>query len=147
MSTSGFVGKLCFDGSVRAIYVHHDSYLSGIGRILLDNYKTTETVDKLLDLGDLSSLGEEPYSDPDMWNDNKRMNIFNYSGCLSYKDRGEEDVDATWFNSVKEYLDSAKHIWIEYCYLFKDGEWKYANCYDKLCKFLPLTEEAIERNK
>jgi len=56
MSTrSALVAKLS-DGSIKAIYVHHDGY--GHLPTLQENYNSQEEVNELISLGDLSSLGE-----------------------------------------------------------------------------------------
>ena len=59
MSTRSRIAKLNDDGSIRVIYCHSDGYLSYNGRILLEHYTDPAKVDALLDLGDISSLGEE----------------------------------------------------------------------------------------
>lgn len=56
MSTRGAVGMRP-DGTVRAVYVHHDAYIAGVGAILGGWYEKSEKVEALLALGDLSSLG------------------------------------------------------------------------------------------
>ena len=49
------------NGSVfTSIYCHWDGYLSGVGRILLENYTDINDVEELFDLGDLSTLGYHP---------------------------------------------------------------------------------------
>ena len=57
MSTRGVIGMQQPDGSVWAIYMHHDAYVAGVGAILGGWYETPEKVEALLALGDLSSLG------------------------------------------------------------------------------------------
>lgn len=58
MSTRCRIGIELPDGKVRSIYCHHDGYLSGVGKMLNDHYQTAEKVEKLMDLGDISSLSE-----------------------------------------------------------------------------------------
>lgn len=42
----------------RGIYCHHDGYFEGVGRTLIDFYSDDDKVKALIDLGDISSLGE-----------------------------------------------------------------------------------------
>jgi hypothetical protein len=46
-------------GQAKTIYAHWDGYLDGVGATLKEHYTTTEKVEKLISLGDLSSLGKE----------------------------------------------------------------------------------------
>lgn len=52
--------------SYKTIYIHWDGYPEGIGKILKEHYTSDELVEKLLNLGDLSSLGENPISKPEL---------------------------------------------------------------------------------
>ena len=56
MGTMCVIAAKCKDG-YRAISVHFDGYLEGAGALLVRNYNTEAKVNKLIDLGDLSSLG------------------------------------------------------------------------------------------
>lgn len=109
------------------VYCHSDGYPSYNGRILFENYKDRAKVEKLISLGDLSSLGEriEPTEGSG--------HNFEYSErekgvCVFYnRDRGETDVDA------KEVTleELAGDIFIEYTYIYTlDDEWKvFADSY------------------
>lgn len=57
MATRARIGIDNQDGTVTSIYLHHDGYTDGAGRILAADYTTPERVEALLELGDLSSLG------------------------------------------------------------------------------------------
>ena len=103
------------------IYCHSDGYPSYNGRILSESYKDRAKVEKLISLGDLSSLGEriEPTEGSG--------HNFEYSErekgvCVFYnRDRGETDVDAKEVNLE----ELAGDIWIEYTYVYTlDDEWK-----------------------
>lgn len=97
MSTRGYVGRLNEDGSVDAIYNHFDSYFDGLGKDLLKNFDTKEKVDALIARGDGSYiLDEECY----------------------------DDATPHHYTSKEEYLDKLDNdIFIEYIYLFVEGEW------------------------
>ena len=61
MSTSSWIGFRNKDKTIRFIYCHHDGYIkNGVGETLVKHYSDPETINKLLDLGDLSALGTEP---------------------------------------------------------------------------------------
>lgn len=59
MATRSFIGIQNPNGTVTGVYCHHDGYLDGVGKILQENYTTAEAVAALVDLGSLSSLGED----------------------------------------------------------------------------------------
>ena len=54
MSTRSYIGKM-INNSVRSIYCRHGGYPEGVGQTLLNHYGEKE-LDKLLDLGGISSL-------------------------------------------------------------------------------------------
>lgn len=59
MDTRSTIALEYADGTVDQIYCHWDGYLSHNGQILLDHYQDPFKVQKLMDLGGLSILGEE----------------------------------------------------------------------------------------
>lgn len=107
MSTRGLVAIMDDDGSCRSIYVHNDMYESHAGKILAEHYATRELAERLLALGDLSSLGETPES------------------CVAYaRDRGEELHEPTpWSDRWQLAREAFDRFWANYVYLFMDGKW------------------------
>ena len=65
MSTRCLIGRQYKDKTIRYIYCHCDGYIDGVGTVLKKFYSDEETIDKLLDLGDLSALGTSPEECPD----------------------------------------------------------------------------------
>ncbi len=124
MGTRSLVGVMIGD-KCRAVYVHWDGYLDGVGAELQD-YTTQEEVEELIADGDRSSL-DGPY----------------------YKDRGEEGVDPTDYDSFTEFFEAAEGCWAEWFYVFKDGQWFCGNTYggSTLCKKLTPYAEACELYK
>ena len=59
MSTRSRIGIRNDDGTITSIYCHSDGYLGGVGAILADYYGEETVVRGLLELGDLSELGQE----------------------------------------------------------------------------------------
>lgn len=114
------VGNKC-----RAVYVHWDGYLDGVGAWLQD-YKDQAAVEELISHGDRSSL-EDGY----------------------YKDRGEDGVDPQEYDTFAEFFTSVEDCWGEWYYVFKDGEWYCGNTYegDPMYKKLTPYAEAREIQK
>lgn len=112
MSTRGLIAIEDANGTCRAIYCHHDMYEKGAGIVLLENYKTKEDVEKLLALGDLSSLRETPEK------------------CFAYhRDRGEElSEPSVWANRSELAEKAWDYANAEYTYLFVLGEWLVSRC-------------------
>lgn len=126
MSTPCYVGKENPDKSITYIYVHHDGYLEGVGKELLNSYQDEEKINKLLELGDLSSLGDEPITDSSAW----KNSSYSPRMCISYKDRGETDVDAVTVENLKaleKQLDAPLFTPVDYAYIFRKGKWYYCS--------------------
>lgn len=118
MSTRSFVGVQVGD-VIRAVYVHHDGYLAGVGQDL-QAYTTQEAVEELISHGDRSSL-DDGY----------------------YRDRGETDVDPREHGSFDEFFEACDRSWGEYYYLFRDGVWYCGTTYSSsplFCKLVPYAE-------
>jgi hypothetical protein len=63
MATRSLIGMVKEDKSIQIIYCHWDGYPEYVGLQLQLNYKDTETIQKLMDLGDRSSLTATPTAD------------------------------------------------------------------------------------
>ena len=113
-STIGIIDNK--SGVVTSIYVHWDGYPEHNGEILVKHYSDPAKIWALMDLGALSSLGEEIGEKHD----------FNDSGpihCTAYgRDRGETQVGSQTHNSLGEWLDNGE----EYNYLWDGVRW---NCF------------------
>ncbi len=57
MSTRAIIGKQIDDDSYLSVYLHREGYVDYSGVLLQTHYATTEQVDQLLALGNMSSLG------------------------------------------------------------------------------------------
>ena len=120
MATRSMIAATTEKGLIKAIYCHWDGYVSHNGKILFENYTYEDKVQKLLDLGDLSSLGEEPIDDPQGWDYTKEHD---FTKCVSYKARGEKNVEARLYNNEEKLLEGAKNCGAEFVYLWKEGRW------------------------
>ena len=124
-STIGFVNS---NGGVQGIYCHWDGYPEYNGQILRDHYKTADRVRKLMNLGDLSSLGEKIGKKHDF------MNNGDTKYCTAYgRDRGETGCEAQLYANEREFLRDDRGQ--DYSYLFKDGKWY---CWDYAGKSIDL---------
>ena len=119
MATRSFIGKKLDDGKVRFIYCHWDGNPEYNGKILLEHYNLNN-IDKLLDLGDLSALGERinPISSEHSFSNPE------WDTCIFYgRDRGESNVSAK-IRDMEDYLHDMDDWDIEYKYLLDfDGRW------------------------
>jgi hypothetical protein len=125
------------DGTVTGIYCHWDGYLSHNGRILEENYTTEESVRELIDLGDLSSLGETIGTKHD-------FNAAPRNECNAYgRDRGEINIDAQTCASWSALINDFGQ---EYDYLFVPGKgWLVRYFEGRSTAELPLAE-ALEQD-
>lgn len=83
MSTRSKIAIRRKDGSLQGIYCHFDGYLGYVGEILEKFYDTTEKVEELISLGNLTKLGFKP------------------ADCFAYcRDGGEE---LKFWNNEEQY--------------------------------------------
>lgn len=152
MATRGRIGMVLDDGKVASIYQHWDSYPSCLGDTLLNNYKDKEKVEKLIALGDCSSVDEEvdiPEGKTHTF-DNPLAGV-----TIAYgRDRGETGIEPRLDESETDFWKSDIE---EYGYLFKDGTWYVATSHGSYKdddyteikpedrKVVELTEEVIEK--
>jgi len=136
------------DGSYKGVYCHWDGYIEHNGGLLLDYYNTREMAEKLIELGDLSSLQPKLYPDPakphKFW-DGLEPRQEQELVTLAYgRDRGEKGTEAKTFNLKGLDTDS----WGEYFYVFtKDNQWKYFT-FGHLSEGLrDLAADLAEKNK
>lgn len=120
MATRGNIAIVNEDGSITSIYVHYDSYPEYVGKILLNHYNDVGIINKLMELGDLSSLGEHLYAAGHTWS------VPIEGVCVAYgRDRGEKGVESRVFKSIEQYNRNADNSGVNYQYLFDNGMWMY----------------------
>jgi hypothetical protein len=95
--------------------------LDGVGAELQE-YTTQAEVEELIAEGDRSSLTDG-----------------------YYKDRGEDGVDPTDYDTFAEFFEAVEGCWGEWYYIFKDGVWYCGNIYEgnALYKKLTAYEDAV----
>jgi hypothetical protein len=93
------------DGTVDSIYCHFDGYISGVGKTLFEHYDQ-EKLEKLLELGDISTLGKST-EDTEAY----------------HRDRGE-DLHFESFKDVEDLFENGFGSGVEYVYcLTRHGIW------------------------
>lgn len=124
MATSATIILKTKDGEYKSIYLHNDGYPKGAGNTLKRYYKDYDKVEKLMSLGNISSLGQEPNSSPDLWKKADDMFYiidhpeFWKENTLAYKDRGEEGQEAQVSQELSYAIGGTS-----YAYLYQDGKW------------------------
>lgn len=133
MSTRCLIGIEYDDKTIRYIYCHHDGYLAGVGKTLQEDYKDIEKIEKLLNLGDMSSLGSNPevntatdlvdvckrwFLDPSEINKSLVAEVLKLSEyyCDIYGDSPARVVE-----DREQYMKEQNDA--DYRYLFTDGKW------------------------
>jgi hypothetical protein len=97
MSTRSRIAIEKQDGTVESIYCHFDGYISHNGEILQNYYSTREKMEKLIELGDISSLENTPEETVAYHRDRgEDLNITSYPNVATLFEDG--------FNSGEEYV-------------------------------------------
>jgi hypothetical protein len=125
MSTRSRIAIEKESGIVNSIYCHFDGYVDGVGKTLFNHYDK-EKLQKLIELGDISSLGEST--------------IDTVAYC---RDRGE-DLHSTSYLDVEGLFELGFESGAEYVYcLNRDGIWLVS----KVSNNMPAIEleRAIEK--
>jgi hypothetical protein len=114
MATRSYIGVRNADASVDYIYCHFDGYPDHNGKILTEHYSNINRVNELLNLGDLSVLGQFIGEKMDF---DKRIQ----DTCLAYgRDRGESNVSKK--NSGYDELITNQNV--DYVYVFDGNYWE-----------------------
>lgn len=123
------------DGTIAMVYCHWDGYLKNNGRILYQHYSDPAKLERLIEHGDISSLGEDIGEKHDF--------DMRTEGWTTFyrRDRGERFTNKVTFENFDDYLDN--HQYEEFDYILKNnGQWIVcAPCcapnYEPLADLLP----------
>jgi len=153
MATRSTIALEFADGTVQQVYCHWDGYLANNGRILQEHYTDPFKLRELIDLGDISSLGESlgdkhsfdnphKYGTPEYHAEaERRRSITTFYG----RDRGETGCEANKYKNVDEYFDCSQQE--EYDYILRNIKGKatwFVRCYATDGVWATL-EEAIQK--
>ena len=152
MGTRGRIGVM-HGNNCKSVYVHWDSYIDGVGRLLMEHYDSSRA-NELVAMGDLSSLRPEigvkhPFSslDPGAGSDYEQR----YGNMCTFYDRDRGETECTWSvdHTFEDFLDRAKGCGAEFYYVMKDGEWYVGDTYGSTelsNRLTPLAEalQAVE---
>lgn len=152
MATRSTIAIEFADGTVQQVYCHWDGYLENNGAILQEHYMDPCKVRELIDLGDMSSLGEEvgvkhPFSPYEVEGLSYEDYKAKYSNMTTFygRDRGETGVSARKFVNFLDYQEN--HQYEEYDYILRQIDGKavwFVSMYGK--PYIELAE-ALEQQK
>ena len=124
MSTRSRIAVKFQDGSIKSIYVHHDGYVSYMGKMLVEHHNNQEFAELLVSFGDASSICEnsEPLTSSHSF-ENRENGVSVYYG----RDRQDNDADANIHESYDDYIKNevlVEESWdIEFFYYFDGDSW------------------------
>ena len=152
MATRSTIAMEFADATVQQVYCHWDGYVANNGQILFKHYVDPFKTRDLIDLGDISSLGNvvgdkhpfSPFEDgaKDAHDAAKAAGATTFYG----RDRGETGVEAKKFKDFEDYKENFQHE--EYAYILRtDGNWyvkQYSNEFELLAPVLAKVLEEEE---
>lgn len=112
MATRSTIALEFADGSVSQVYCHWDGYLEGVGAKLVKAYSDPFELQKLIDQGDMSSIGE-PYTLR-----GEELNIRRYQNFDEYRDEGQHEE----YNYILRQVNG-KAVWFVNCYATESQGW------------------------
>lgn len=124
MSTNCLIGVIKDNDSKkgRCIYCHWDGYPEYVGAILLAHYKNLSKVEKLLALGDISSLGEKVIPAKKFEDTHSFKTPAPYTTLAYYRDR---DNKGSLMNNQKKNSAEIYNFRDPYCIGGSNIEWVY----------------------
>lgn len=116
MATRSTIAYEDQEGKVHQVYCHYDGYISGVGKILQENYNTIQSVKELISYGDISTIGP-------LIGTAHNFNGSDITETTFYgRDRGDSEVEARIYGSFDDYEMNYQQE--EFNYLFtQDGVW------------------------
>lgn len=136
MGTRSVIGVM--NGDVcKAVYCHWDGHMESNGRVLQEHYNKDKAT-RLIELGDLSSLGSEIGEKHD-------FNALTDDVCNFYgRDRGELGCEATAINNWDEFLLFYENCGAEFGYIMKDEVWYVVHNMDMTLRNLSQALSTLE---
>lgn len=120
MSTRSRIAIERQDGTVKSIYCHFDGDLQHVGKTLFNDYSDREKLEKLIELGNISSLGSKirPETDEKHSFDNPAENVT----VAYHRDRGDALKIGTYPNVEDFFENGFTGVLYLYC-LTKENIW------------------------
>lgn len=121
MATRSFIAKLQEDGTYKGVYCHNDGYPEYIGKELLRYFNNSESIDELMQDGDLSFIDNEVKKTSLM------VQLEQEYGYRPNKDNLDDNYyfNPTIFYNFDDLLKYSYYSGCEYLYIFKDNKWFY----------------------
>ena len=111
MATRSTIALEFADGTVQQVYCHWDGYLENNGKILAEHWSDPFKLRELIDLGDMSSLGERIGTQ-------HAFDKAPQGECTFYlRDRKESGCGAKKFKDYADYVEN--HQYEEYEYILR----------------------------
>ena len=148
MSTRAYIGIQNKSGkSISYTYCHFDGYIEGVGKVLINHYKTRQKVFRLIANGDLSSLGERinPRAGRTHTFNSRQPDVC----CFYHRDRGDDKTGpykAMTPNNFREHVTSSA---IAYAYYIDNDNVWWVSCggdpFVKLSSFFDTEKEESDQ--
>lgn len=121
MATRSLICKQSEDKTITGIYCHWDGYPDGVGETLKEHYVDPNKIDKLLELGSISSLAPEI-------GDKHSFNKPTSGWVVAYhRDRGEDFEDCHYVDMKDLMANARNHYGVDYVYVWSpfDNKWHH----------------------
>lgn len=122
------------------IYCHFDGYVAGVGVTLKKSYRNQKKVEQLIDLGDISSIGEVIGEKQDPKNRHKGW-------TLAYgRDLGRADSGSRKSSNLEKLIYDAEKERCRYLYVFENNKWQYVDIIegDKTLQIFATKKKGVE---
>lgn len=144
MATRSTIALEYANGQVDQIYCHWDGYIDHNGVILQEHYLDPFKVQQMMDLGDLSSLGQEigeqhPFSYIGVMDGADYEKLYGNMCTFYGRDRSETNVSRRRFADFADY--KKEHQYEEYEYILRQVDGKpvwFVSEYGRA--YIPLTD-------
>ena len=123
MSTRSVIGIIRKDGKIECISCHYDGYLHGVGDMLLNHYMVQDKIEKLLELGDISTLKENV--EPVKGVQHSFKNPDAHTTIAYGRDRGDKHTASVVVENLNQFQKEFNDSWCEYAYLFDEVKQKW----------------------
>lgn len=113
------------ENEIKSVYCHWDGYPTWNGRMLFNHLNNRESAEKIIELGDISSLGDSLECPEGHTFDNKIGNHTVFYG----RDRKERNISAIKHNGLTGLINDAQKSDAEYIYLFdcEKNKWLFTD--------------------